>query len=213
MLIPAQLTRRCAPLILPCMKRFLAALFIAISTPSLAAANDDASQSSAAFVFGGALTADDMQRSASPLTVDYDGNGIFGGGFQSYFFDFDRVRVGGEVGLAFRFGQSTTGEVWAGPVARLDPLKLGNDLRITPSITFGLSMVSDAQVGREADQERGYEGDAGLLFYLAPEISVSFRKDAPSIFWRLHHRSGAGKTLGNMKGATNANVIGLRHQF
>lgn len=195
------------------MKPFLAALFVAVCNPSFAVAHDDVAQYSAAFVFGGALTADDLQRSASPLTVDYDGNGIIGAGLQSYFFDFDWVRVGGEVGLALRFGQGSTGEVWAGPVARMDPLKLGNDLHITPSITFGLSMVSDAQVGREADQERRYEGDAGLLFYLAPEISVSFREDAPSIFWRLHHRSGAGKTLGDMKGATNANVIGLRHEF
>ncbi|MDZ7927197.1 MAG: hypothetical protein U5L46_09000 [Agrobacterium sp.] len=28
-----------------------------------------------------------------------------------------------------------------------------------------------------------------------------------------HHRSGGGKTLGNMKGATNANVFGVRYKF
>ncbi|WP_175484629.1 hypothetical protein [Palleronia marisminoris] len=199
------------------MKRFLSAIptaiLLAASNQVFAAESYGKAPESTAFVFGGALTADDMQRSASPLAVDYDGNGIIGAGLQSFYFDLDWVRVGGEVGLAFRFGQSSTSEVWAGPVARLDPLKLGNDLRITPSITVGLSMVSDAQVGREADQEREYEGNASLLFYLGPEISVSFREDAPSIFWRLHHRSGAGKTLGNMKGATNANVIGVRYIF
>lgn len=195
------------------MKRSLSAILIAVSSPSFAMEHYGTPPDNAAFIFGGALTADDMQRSASPLTVDYDGNGIIGAGLQSFFFDLDWMQVGGEVGLASRFGQSTTGEVWAGSVARLNPLELGNDLRITPSITVGLSMVSDAQVGREADLERRYEGDAGLLFYLSPEISISFREDAPSIFWRLHHRSGAGKTLGNMKGATNANVIGVRHQF
>ena len=199
------------------MKRILAAIrtavLIAACSPGLAAANDDTAPANAAFFFGGALTADDMQRSASPLTVDYEGNGIFGAGVQSYFLDLDWVRIGGEVGLALRFGQSTTSEIWAGPVARLDSLKIGDNLLITPSITVGLSMVSDAQAGREAEQERRYEGDAGSLFYLGPEIGVSFRENAPSIFWRLHHRSGAGKTLGNMKGATNANVIGVRHQF
>ena len=189
------------------------AILMAAGSPVLAAEQYGRVADNAAFVFGGALTADDLGRSASPLTVDYDGNGILGAGVQSYFFDYEWVQVGGEVGLAFRFGQGTTGEVWAGSVARLDPLKLGNDLRITPSITVGFSVVSDAQVGREADQEREYEGDAGVLFYLGPEISFSFREDAPSIFWRLHHRSGGGKTLGNMKGATNANVIGVRHQF
>lgn len=200
------------------MNRFLkavpTAVLIAAPSASPSAGPEDTVPDNAAFVFGGALTADDIQRSASPLTVDYESNGIIGTGLRSFFYDLDWVKIGGEVGLALRFGKNTTGEIWVGPLARLNSLRLSDNLFIAPSLTVGLSVVSEAQLGREAELEQRYDGDAQLLFYLSPEIGVSFREDAPlEIFWRLHHRSGASKTLGNMKGATNANVIGVRYRF
>ncbi|HCD82418.1 MAG TPA: hypothetical protein DEQ45_01055 [Agrobacterium sp.] len=155
-----------------------------------------------------------MLKSAALIPVEYERNAILGGGYQFYPYSIGNVKLGGEIGIAARFGKGFTGEVWAGPVARYEQIKLGERLFIMPSFTAGLSLVNDAQRGREREQEIKDDGNANVLFYLGPEINVSFSEDSSTeFFWRLHHRSGGGKTLGNMKGATNANVFGVRYKF
>lgn len=184
------------------------------ATPSLASEDMTSETSEAIFGFGGALTKEDMLKSAALFPVEYERNAILGGGYQIYPYRIGNVKLGGEIGVAARFGKGFTGEVWVGPVARYEQIRLGERLFITPSFTAGLSLVTDAQRGREREQEIKDDGNANVLFYLGPEINVSFSEDSSTeFFWRLHHRSGGGKTLGNMKGATNANVFGVRYKF
>jgi hypothetical protein len=184
------------------------------ATQSLAADATAQERNQAIFAFGGMLTTKDMAKSAALVAVDYEKNGIIGGGYQFYPYEIGNVKLGGEIGVAARFGKGFTGEVWAGPVARYQQLKLGERLFVTPSFTAGISVVNDAQPGRERDQERKDNGNANLLFYLGPEINIAFSEQSSTeFFWRLHHRSGGGKTLGNMKGAANANVFGVRYKF
>ncbi|MCZ7854159.1 hypothetical protein O9X99_13610 [Agrobacterium salinitolerans] len=192
----------------------LAAMIALVATPSLASEDMTLQTSEAIFGFGGVLTKEDMLKSAALIPVEYERNAILGGGYQFYPYHIGNVKLGGEIGVAARFGKGFTGEVWAGPVARYEQIRLGERLFITPSFTAGLSLVTDAQRGREREQEIKDDGNANVLFYLGPEINVSFSEDSPTeFFWRLHHRSGGGKTLGNMKGATNANVFGVRYKF
>lgn len=184
------------------------------ATPSFASEDMTSETSEAIFGFGGALTKEDMLKSAALFPVEYERNAILGGGYQFYPYHIGNVKLGGEIGVAARFGKGFTGEVWVGPVARYEQIRLGERLFITPSFTAGLSLVTDAQRGREREQEIKDDGNANVLFYLGPEINVSFSEDSSTeFFWRLHHRSGGGKTLGNMKGATNANVFGVRYKF
>ncbi|MBP2509714.1 hypothetical protein ACTJJ8_17585 [Agrobacterium radiobacter] len=184
------------------------------ATPSLASEDMTSETSEAIFGFGGALTKEDMLKSAALFPVEYERNAILGGGYQFYPYHIGNVKLGGEIGVAARFGKGFTGEVWVGPVARYEQIRLGERLFITPSFTAGLSLATDAQRGREREQEIKDDGNANVLFYLGPEINVSFSEDSSTeFFWRLHHRSGGGKTLGNMKGATNANVFGVRYKF
>ncbi|MCZ7864196.1 hypothetical protein [Agrobacterium salinitolerans] len=191
----------------------LAAMIALAATPSLASEDMTLQTSEAIFGFGGVLTKEDMLKSAL-IPVEYERNAILGGGYQFYPYHIGNLKLGGEIGVAARFGKGFTGEVWAGPVARYEQIRLGERLFITPSFTAGLSLVTDAQRGREREQEIKDDGNANVLFYLGPEINVSFSEDSPTeFFWRLHHRSGGGKTLGNMKGATNANVFGVRYKF
>lgn len=192
----------------------LAAMIALVATPSLASEDMTLQTSEAIFGFGGVLTKEDMLKSAALIPVEYERNAVLGGGYQFYPYHIGNVKLGGEIGVAARFGKGFTGEVWAGPVARYEQIRLGERLFITPSFTAGLSLVTDAQRGREREQEIKDDGNANVLFYLGPEINVSFSEDSPTeFFWRLHHRSGGGKTLGNMKGATNANVFGVRYKF
>jgi hypothetical protein len=192
----------------------LAAMIALAAAPSLASEDMTAETSEAIFGFAGAMTKEDMLKSAALIPVEYERNAILGGGYQFYPYSIGNVKLGGEIGIAARFGKGFTGEVWAGPVARYEQIKLGERLFITPSFTAGLSLVNDAQRGREREQEIKDDGNANVLFYLGPEINVSFSEDSSTeFFWRLHHRSGGGKTLGNMKGATNANVFGVRYKF
>lgn len=192
----------------------LAAMIALAAAPSLASEDMTTETSEAIFGFAGAMTKEDMLKSAALIPVEYERNAILGGGYQFYPYSIGNVKLGGEIGIAARFGKGFTGEVWAGPVARYEQIKLGERLFITPSFTAGLSLVNDAQRGREREQEIKDDGNANVLFYLGPEINVSFSEDSSTeLFWRLHHRSGGGKTLGNMKGATNANVFGVRYKF
>ena len=192
----------------------LAAMIALAAAPSLASEDMTSETSEAIFGFAGAMTKEDMLKSAALIPVEYERNAILGGGYQFYPYSIGNVKLGGEIGIAARFGKGFTGEVWAGPVARYEQIKLGERLFITPSFTAGLSLVNDAQCGREREQEIKDDGNANVLFYLGPEINVSFSEDSSTeFFWRLHHRSGGGKTLGNMKGATNANVFGVRYKF
>ncbi|MDH0616348.1 MULTISPECIES: hypothetical protein [unclassified Agrobacterium] len=192
----------------------LAAMIALAATSSFASEDMTSETSEAIFGFAGAMTKEDMLKSAALIPVEYERNAIIGGGYQFYPYSIGNVKLGGEIGIAARFGKGFTGEVWAGPVARYEQIKLGERLFVTPSFTAGLSLVNDAQRGREREQEIKDDGNANVLFYLGPEINVSFSEDSSTeFFWRLHHRSGGGRTLGNMKGATNANVFGVRYKF
>ncbi|MFD1910844.1 hypothetical protein [Halodurantibacterium flavum] len=166
------------------------------------------------FAFGGALTRGNMHQSAVAPGVGYERNVVVGLGFQQFPFERGQFALGWEIGGAGRFGGGVTGELWGGAVLRHKGFAVAPDYRLGTAMTVGLSHISSTHRGREQELEARYGGNARTLFYLGPELSLS-STDAPEreIFWRLHHRSGGGRTLGNMYGAANANVIGLRYRF
>jgi hypothetical protein len=165
----------------------------------------------ALFGFGGVITADDD----NPLAFDYEQNFVLGLGFQRFHFDWNQNLLNlGIVGLAGRFGDRDSAEVWGGAVARYDGLVLFERLRVSPAFTFGLSAVTDTLEGREEHSEVSEDGDATVLFYLGPELNISLPSHPEiELFARVHHRSGAWGTLGDMHGAANASVIGFRRRF
>lgn len=193
------------------------AVFLVFSGSAGAAAGEatQTALDSAIFSFGGAMTHEDMFFSANPLFTEYEKNVLFGAGYQQLYWEapYD-LSFGIEVGVAGRFGSSASAEFWGGLVGRYDGFTLSETLHITPAITFGLSTVTDTAVGRETEQEIEDDGNARVLFYLSPEFSFSLAsRPEVELFWRLHHRSGAWGLLGNMHGASNANVVGLRWRF
>ncbi|RLQ86870.1 hypothetical protein [Notoacmeibacter ruber] len=131
--------------------------------------------------------------------------------------------VGAEVGASVRidnddFGpDGTSGEVWAGPTIRHSGIPIGPVL-VKPAFTFGLSAVTNSY-GLERQREIEEDGDATLLYFMAPEIALSL-KSHPNVdfVYRAQHRSG-GKNifflpaLGDMGDTTNANVFGVRVHF
>lgn len=165
------------------------------------------------FVMTGRITSSDMAESLGVVTSGYEKNYVTGVGFQNLTWHHDLLQIGYEAGAVLRYGDHTTTEVWAGIVSRFRGFQLSRRLKVTPSIIFGLSHVDGIQNGREAELADEYQGDPSLLFYLSPELELSSADRDWSVFWRLHHRSGGGKTLGNMRGATNANAVGLRFRF
>lgn len=166
------------------------------------------------FVFGGRMGESWMEEMLNPFTANYEDTIIVGGGYQHFVAEpVEDVKLGLEVGAAMRTsGQETTGEVWGGLVGRYDGLVINDAIRISPSLTFGASAVTDT-MGVEAEREAadGLPGD--LLFYLSPEISIA-NMDHPEteVFWRLHHRSGAWNTFGG-GGTANATIVGIRTSF
>ena len=181
-----------------------------------AAAFDPAAEAAAGFDhavfgFGGLVTASDD----NPFTLEYEDNFVLGAGFQTYFLEWPQnLNFGAELGVAGRFGPSDSAEVWGGLVARYDGFVLFETARLAPSFTFGLSTVTSPMVGREQRNEIRDGGDVTLLFYLGPEIGLSFVSHPEvELFWRIHHRSGAWGTLNDMHGAANASVLGLRWRF
>lgn len=164
------------------------------------------------FVFGGLMGEGYMHELLVPFATTYEDTVLLGVGYQQFIAEpFDDFRVGLEVGGAARIGAQTTGELWGGVVGRYDGWQV-NGLRISPSMTFGVSVV-DKAVGVEAARAAAQGYPAEVLFYLSPEISFATEEN-PNVeaFWRLHHRSGAWNTFGG-GGSANATTIGLRTSF
>lgn len=169
----------------------------------------------AVFVFGGRYYSEYIEYGLNPFNPAYENNYMVGVGYQRFlpgsWYDW---RLGMEVGAAARFGDGTSAEMWAGGVVRFDGIVLG-PVRISPAFTLGISAESGT-VGVESvhAQEVPGGGDPALLFYMGPEINLSWA-DNPDleVFWRIQHRSGAWNTLGNMRDGANATTVGVRWKF
>ena len=190
------------------------------------------------FLFAGMLSTSNMGSAAVfnafPVATralnspNYD-NYIFGAAYQRRLYELGyRFVLNAEVGIADRFGRyaaccddytikSSTirhsGEIWFGPVFRYESIVLFNKVRMTPSLSVGLSLTSNS-IGVERARELSYDGNGRILFYLGPEISFS-SLSMPNfeVVLRLHHRSGAGGKFGGLREGYNANVIGLRYWY
>jgi hypothetical protein len=189
------------------------ALAMQVSAANKVAAEEtDVDQS--IFAFGGAMVDGDMAEATNPFGVGYENHPIFGIGYQYFPYSIGDLKFGLEAGIAGRFHGNTNAEIWGGVVGRYDALEIANTIRIIPSFTFGVSHVTETMEGREKKNEEERDGDASTLFYLGPELSFSsVSRPELEVFWRLHHRSGAWGTLGDMHGGSNANVVGVRYNF
>jgi hypothetical protein len=165
------------------------------------------------FLFGGTLTRGSMGDTTDITNVTYEKNYVIGLGYQRYPWSWGNLYLGGEIGVAGRFGERASGEIWAGPTLSYD-LILANRLRITLGFTAGFSVVTNT-IGIEREREISQPGrDATLLGYLGPEIAIATTAHPKiELFYRLHHRSGANETFGKMMEGANANVFGLRFRF
>jgi hypothetical protein len=191
---------------------------------------DSAPLRNSLMVFGGAMSATTLGRTLVlnqiPWTSQrsYD-NYIVGAAYRRDFLQFWHLTVGGEVGIADRFGHFVvccddpvvsssvvrSGELWAGGTFRTDFL-LGS-LRVTPGVTVGFSATTNS-IGREREREITENGNARLLGYLSPEVAFS-SVSSPNLelVFRVQHRSGAAGTFGRLFEGYNADVVGLRSRF
>ncbi len=130
--------------------------------------------------------------------------------------------AGFEAGIALRhdgdrYGPSgSSAEIWAGPAIRHDGIAVG-PIRLHPALTVGYSAVTESH-GLERTREIEADGEAALLYFMAPEIAVSSaRHPGIELVYRVQHRSGGVNiglpALGRLGDTTNANVLGLRWRF
>ncbi|MGJ8528686.1 hypothetical protein [Maritalea sp.] len=149
------------------------------------------------------------------LPINFEDNYIVGVGYQRFLdTDPNGWNLGLELGLAGRLGANSSAEVWGGGVVRYDGWILGDTWRVSPSLTAGISVVSDT-IGVEKTREAAAGQLADILFYLAPEISVS-NVDNPQyeIFTRVQHRSGLwGLTGFTSIDGSNAIAAGFRYKY
>ena len=185
-----------------------------VSLGGAALAQPEPARDQAAFAFTGRYVNAYIENSLTPFIANYEDNFVLGGGYQKFLFEpLPDLRLGAEIGMALRGGTSTSGEIWAGPVLRYDGLRLGDKLRLSPSLTVGLSAVT-GPIGVEAERAERRNGDPTLLFFMAPEIAVSTLDNPDTeLFYRVQHRSGAWDTLGGMADGANAQVFGIRFKF
>ena len=183
------------------------------------------------FVFAGALSTRNMGATANfdihwPVGPNYD-NYIVAAAYDHDFYSMYAFAVGGEIGLADRFGyfkeccdpviKSTnivnSPELWLGPRFSFDGVTLFGAIRIGGAMTFGFSFTENS-IGVERGREVVKSGSARVLGYLGPEIFLALA-DHPEweLVYRLHHRSGADGTFGRMGEGYNANTLGLRYRF
>ena len=191
----------------------LAAVALAIASPQTASAQPVPYRDSI-FLFGGVFTTGVMGTSLIPLVPGYESNYILGGAYQRQFYELGfGFLLGGEVGVAGRFGTDSSAEIWGGLSIRTAPIPIGNIGFLAPGIVIGLSAVTNT-IGEERIREITTGGNAALLGYIGPELAFTFR-EMPNlaIVYRLHHRSGGFGSLGGMREGHNAQVLGLRWQW
>lgn len=163
------------------------------------------------FAFGGRYTNQYFEYTFNPFTVGYEDNYVLGAGYQQFALRHDGgLKLGVELGAALRLGNQTSGELWVGPVLRADGIIQTEQVKVSASVTAGLSVTTDT-IGIERAREIEMGGDSTLLYYLGPEVSVSFANN-PDVeyFARVHHRSGGWESLGNMRDGANAASVGVR---
>lgn len=202
-------------------------------TPFTDAKSDVIFRRDSIFVFGGMLSTSSLW-STMKFNLDqpagnvrYD-NYIVGAAYNHDFYKLGYgITLGGELGIADRFGNyalccntivksSSTlnsGELWVGPRLSYDGFVLFNTIKFAGAVSTGFSFTTDS-IGREREREIGYAGSGRVLLYLGPEISIS-SVNLPDLefVYRIHHRSGANGTFGNLREGYNANVFGVRYKF
>ncbi|SFV36943.1 hypothetical protein SAMN05216456_2669 [Devosia crocina] len=194
------------------MKRALFLLSTLLCGVSVATAQDSTGANDQnVFVMGGPLTRDYFSDALTPWDNVYESNFFAGFGYQQFLYQYGVFHLGLEGGLGIRAGESASLELWGGAVARLEVFKMGG-LNITPSLTAGLSVVTDT-IGVETERAAAINRAVPVLYYLGPEIAVSH--DAlPDYegFVRIQHRSGGFGTIAEIDGS-NAVAVGLRYKF
>src|SRR5690606_971974 len=164
------------------------------------------------FVMGGPFTSGYFSDAFLVWEDHYESNFFAGVGYQYFMYEHSGgFKLGAEAGLGIRVGDRSSAELWAGLVGRIDMFQFG-DIRITPSITAGFSVVTDT-IGVETQRAEKLGHDIPFLYYLGPEIAVS-HVDYPGFeaFGRIHHRSGGFGTIAEIDGS-NAVVLGLRLKY
>jgi hypothetical protein len=188
----------------------LGAVGLFLIGPSLAQSPDPATDETV-FVFGGPLTSGYFSDALQPSRWQLESNAFAGLGYQRFFYEYESFQLGVEAGLGVRIGTPVSAEAWAGLVGRITEFEVG-PINITPSITGGLSVVTDT-IGAETVRTAAAGESATLLYYLAPEIAVSHDEHPEwEAFGRIQHRSGGFGTIAHIDGS-NALTIGVRYKF
>ena len=185
-----------------------------LATPAAAQQTQLSQYDRSVFFFGGRFHSDWFGTGLQPWTLNWEDNYVAAMGYQQTVVDWYDVRIGGEFGVAGRFGSPGNSlEAWAGAFIRYDGFVIADTVRISPSFTIGLS-VATAPIGIEKVRAGWInQTDVPLLVYLGPEINVSL-VDHPQweVFARLQHRSGGYGWIGHIDGS-NADVLGIRYKF
>lgn len=165
-------------------------------------------------VFSGKYTTKSMARTFDLLSVEYENNYLVAAAYGRDIIPVWRdLLLGPEIGAACRFGDRTSLEIWGGVFLRHKGATIGRSVTIEPALTLGLSAI-DKAIGIERTRQETQDGNARVLFYLGPEVAFSFpRNEQWAVVYRLHHRSGGFRVLGNLKGGHNANTLGIRYRF
>lgn len=184
------------------------------------------------FAFGGWTNSGNLWNTFSygvgaPQPKFYD-NYIVGGAYQRDLVKFNSgFLIGAELGLADRFGHYKvccdgvvysdaaihSVELWGGVALRHEGFNLFDTINISPGVVFGLSGISNP-IGQEGLHQNFNGGSAKVLFYLGFDLAFALANmPNTELVFRVHHRSGAYGTLGNMKEGNNANVVGIRMRF
>jgi hypothetical protein len=170
--------------------------------------------SNSVMVFAGQYAINNLGDTVNPFTATHENQGIVAGG---YGHDFYRLSygfvMGMEIGAGVKSGLGTAGELWGGINIRNTGFVLFDAVRIGAGITVGLSAVTKA-TGIEAQREIKDHGNATLLAYLGPELTVALVSNPNwEAFYRVQHRSGAYGLIANFIEGANANVFGVRYRF
>jgi hypothetical protein len=167
------------------------------------------------FFFGGRFQSGVFHDTFLFWNSTYEDNYFIGAGYQEFVASPGwGWHVGIELGLGLRVGtaEPSSFETWFGYLVRNDGFTLGDTFRISPALTAGVSATSGT-TGIETVRAGWHNRDVRLLFYLGPEISVTYLPMPDfEAFFRIQHRSGLYGVMAPVDGS-NAATFGIRYKM
>ncbi len=119
-----------------------------------------------------------------------------------------------ELGVAGRFGDTGSVELWGALYLRFDGFPWRDHLYTTVAVSTGLNWISRLPAAEAGSPSHPEPNTSQVLHYFAPEITLALPQHRQyALVLRYHHRSGMFGAINGVEDGSNVISLGLRYRL